>query len=152
MHVHFICTGNVYRSRLAETYFRSQANGQYETSSSGIHADANRPIYGPLSWYALRMIQNEHLIPSMTDHSTQTTRDLLDIVDLVIFMEDVHLNYAVETLQVAPAKYEVWHVTDVESVQLSPEERKNHELTVMRQTEETFEKIKKKIDELLSGL
>ena len=40
--VHFVCNGNIFRSRLAEAYAKSLGLGQLEISSSGVVA-ANYP-------------------------------------------------------------------------------------------------------------
>jgi protein-tyrosine-phosphatase len=39
MRVHFVCTGNLYRSRMAEAYLRSKAIPGLEVTSSGVLAE-----------------------------------------------------------------------------------------------------------------
>jgi protein-tyrosine-phosphatase len=52
MTIHFICTGNIYRSRLAETYCASKGVPGLFVSSSGIGTKLNRGI--PIASYAAR--------------------------------------------------------------------------------------------------
>ena len=44
MRIHFVCTGNVYRSRLAEAYCASVCDAAIQVESSGIAAGMNEDI------------------------------------------------------------------------------------------------------------
>src|SRR5215510_2640772 len=90
MHVHFVCTGNAYRSRLAEAYLRAQQLEGVSVSSSGIRARIGYRYNGPISWYALRLLQREGLLSFVSKRSRQTTRKDLCKAQLVIFMQPHH--------------------------------------------------------------
>ena len=144
MIVHFICRGNTYRSRLAETYLNSKEFPDIKATSSGIEADNN--ISGSISWYAQRIIWNERLIKYEKMVWDKTTKELLDGADLIIFLKDDIYNFCVSHLGFkGETKFEVWDIPDL------VEEGQN-EAQKMKTTEETFLKIKEKVDELILKL
>ena len=69
MTIHFICTGNIYRSRLAEAYCASKGVPGLSVSSSGIGTKLNRGI--PIASYAARVLSErglEHFAARRTNH------------------------------------------------------------------------------------
>ena len=79
MHIHFVCSGNTYRSRLAEAYLRSMdKKPNTKVSSSGIIADKSKPENGPVNWYTMRLMKRNDLIKYMSWQQTQTTQPLLE--------------------------------------------------------------------------
>ncbi len=94
IHVHFVCTGNVYRSRLAEAYLRSKKLPNVDTSSSGIKAQEGRN--GPITWYA-SIIKRNQLVEHLKNYWTQTTPQMLYEADIVVFMTDEQYHYAKNT-------------------------------------------------------
>jgi protein-tyrosine-phosphatase len=145
MHIHFVCTGNAYRSRLAEAYLRAQQLEGVSVSSSGIRARSSYHHNGPISWYALRLLAAEHLIPFMSKHARQTTRKGLSQAQLVIFMQPQHYDWVKKRYRFEPPAYEIWSVPDVHEMgeDLSTEEE------LIRATERTFEQIKAKVAQLV---
>jgi protein-tyrosine-phosphatase len=94
MTIHFICKGNTFRSRLAETYLNSKQFPNIKVISSGIEAEIND--CGPITWYAQRIIQDNNLIPFEKPVWDQTTKSMLEVGDLTIFMHQNIYDYAVK--------------------------------------------------------
>jgi protein-tyrosine-phosphatase len=151
MHIHFVCTGNAYRSRLAECYLKSKQLPGIIVSSSGTKAEKEYDKNGPISWTAMRLIQRHHLIPFLKPLSETTTEQMLAQADLIIFLKREHYDYAKEHLRYTKTNYEIWHVPDLgdfpEVEAILKDERWRIEMT-----EKTFEEIQHKIDEFVEKL
>src|SRR3990172_2322262 len=137
MIIHFVCTGNAYRSRLAEAYVNSKNLEEISAISSGIAPDTY------MSWLAIRIIQKKNLAKPASAFCQHTTDELLKKGDFTVFMEDHHYDYA-KNLGFNSDKYEIWDIPD-----LPPGIDDNERIKI---TEETFEKIKTKTDDLLKRL
>jgi protein-tyrosine-phosphatase len=141
--VHFVCTGNIYRSRMAEAYFNHLKVPGLTATSSGIYADS--PDSGPISWYSLRIIYNNWFVDGMSrDHKT-TTVEMLKQSDFVVFMEDMHLKHCKEVLGYTPEFYQVWNISDLFPSHLS-------DADIIKISEDTFAKIKINVDKLIKQL
>jgi len=151
MLVHFVCTGNAYRSRLAEAYFNARATPGWRATSSGILAHRN--LNGPITWYAARIIQREGLVPFMSHTWQQTDTDVLRAADHVVFMTEEHRAYCHEHYELGEKGAGVWSVQDVDDV-VMPEgaNRSEREAIIMRETERTYEKIVELVDQLAADL
>lgn len=137
--VHFVCTGNIYRSRMAEAYFNSLNLSGVTSISSGIYADSHDS--GPISWYSMKIIYDKYLVKGMSrDHKT-TTIGLLKKSDFVVFMEDMHFNHCKDVLGYVPEFYQIWNISD-----LFPESMGSGD--IIKISEDTFSKIKQKTNEL----
>lgn len=143
MKIHFVCSSNTYRSRLANTYLNSKEIPGIEASSSGILANEN--LLGPITWYAQRLIQNERLVRFMPLLWTHTTSQLLKNADRVIFMDESHLEYCKKHFNFFSKNYEVWNIKDM-SLDLRTEAEK------IVSSERTFKEIKSKVDNLVMRL
>lgn len=141
MLIHFICTGNVYRSRLAETYLNSKQLPNIHAISSGVFAKNNES--GPISWYTQRILQNEKLISFETPTWQQTTEELLNSATYTIFLQPLHLKYCKERFNYSSDAYEVWDIPDLDGFIDSEIER-------IQATEETYSKIRGKVDGLIN--
>jgi protein-tyrosine-phosphatase len=148
MTIHFICRGNTYRSRLAETYLNSKHLLQLKAISSGIEADIN--ISGPVGWYTQRIIQKQKLVPFEKMVWDKTTKELLGKGDFTIFMQNDIYNFCVGNLGFNSTKYEVWDIADTGDS--NPAWRSANEDEKFRITEKTFEEIKRKVEELIVRL
>ena len=152
MHIHFVCSGNVYRSRIGEAYFNSKAPEGMKATSSGIAAIENRLTFGPIVWYAMRIIFNNDLVPFMSFAQQQTTREVLEQADIVVFMQDIHYFYARDILQTEPKKSLVWNIGDVHGQDFSEMSQEDREKTIIETTEKTFSHIKNQVDRLLEDV
>lgn len=151
MKVHFVCTGNAYRSRLAEAYFNSKQLPGFTASSSGIRANYHRPANGPISEYAKVLLEKDGILRFTTVDVTQTTLDILEEQDYFVFMRQIHYDFCVGTLKFKPKQYEIWEIKDVNEV-LPEEEYTNDKDKVNRLAEETYLIIKNKTEKLIEKL
>lgn len=147
MHIHFICTGNTYRSRLAEAYLRSKNIKGVQVSSSGIKAHENRN--GPITWYAARLARKHDLTNHVTHTWIQTTPQHIRDADMVIFMDQKHYTHAKTTFGNI-GRYEIWNIPDLVDLgfvnEVPPIEE---DVKRIKATEKTFEEIKKNVDQLV---
>ena len=144
MHIHFVCTGNLYRSRLAEGYLRSKNLPGILVSSSGVEAANNTS--GPVSWYTVRLLKYFGIIKYISMVWTQTTSDVLKAPDLIIFMEPFHLDTARNKFDYSGKNFEVWGVKDIDNVL---DGNRSLEKECLEETESTFQKIREKVDDLI---
>ena len=149
MKIHFVCTGNVYRSRLAEAYLKSKQLPDVEVSSSGILAQLDYDINGPIGWVAMRILQNQKLIPYMSNMSTQTTPELLDTADLIIFMKGNHHTFSKNELGFVKENYEIWDIPDIDDL---PGFENFTDMDAITASEQTFRDIKEKVEDLVKRL
>ncbi len=140
MIIHFVCLGNIYRSRLAETYLNSKQLPNVTTISSGINAadNNNRPI----SWLTQRLYEVNKLVPFQKSFWAQTSKELLYTADLTIFFAEEYHQYCVDNFGYDSNDFEVWEIEDLDV------NMKEH-MEKIKKTEETFEQIKKKVDDLI---
>jgi protein-tyrosine-phosphatase len=155
MHIHFVCSGNAYRSRLAEAYLKSKLGSkEIKVSSSGIAARLHKFGNGPICWYAMRLIKHHNLIEFMSWQEQQTTKEILSGVDLLICMRQEHLDFCQNELGYI-GKFEMWNIPDLDemddfipSLQPGLETDINH----INLTEQTFKLIAEKVDDLVKQL
>lgn len=150
-HVHFVCSGNAYRSRLAEAYLRSKKLPNITVSSSGIEAKKHYSENGPITWYAMRLLKRHDLIPHAKPMSTQTTSRHLSNADIVIFMTDEQHKFAKEKLKFDKNSFEIWHIDDIDDADFFGT-KDDTDLRHIEHSELTFTEIKKKVDELASKI
>lgn len=150
-HVHFVCTGNAYRSRLAEAYLRSKKLPDVEVSSSGVEANKHYIENGPISWYAARLIKRHNLIPHTKSMSTQTTPQHLDVADIVVFMTDKQYQHAKSKFKFKKDTFEIWNIPDIDDADFFGTER-DSDMMRIQHSEKTFVQIKEKVDNLAKRL
>lgn len=146
MIVHFICRGNTYRSRLAEVYLSSKKLSNIQVFSSGIEADNN--ISGPITWYAQKIIQQQNLVSFEKMVWDKTTRELLEKADFTIFMHKDIYDFCVNNLGFNSNNFEVWDIPDANEIEADWKTAGQEERVKI--TENFFEEIKKKIEELIA--
>jgi protein-tyrosine-phosphatase len=142
MKIHFVCTGNTFRSRLAEAYLNSKKIPGLIVSSSGV--EANKDINGPINWYTGRIIEHEGLTGFEKDTWTQTTHEILEGQDLVIFMQQWHFDQSVARFGFTGKNYEIWDIQDTVRTTTKPDEA-----TILF-TNGVYKNIVKKVDDLIS--
>lgn len=108
--IHFVCRGNIYRSRLAEAYLKSFQNPKWVISSSGIDAEKQKTIHTS-PWAEATAIQNG-IAQWLTGTNTKTVQADLDDSDLIVFMSDDVYRDVQKTYTFNEDKSLVWHVKD----------------------------------------
>jgi protein-tyrosine-phosphatase len=141
MTIHFICTGNIYRSRLAEAYCASKGVPGLRVLSSGIATGLNQGI--PIASYAERVLHQHHLQRFATRSWRQTTAELIQASDVVVFMEREQYHFCMAWLDLGRQAIEIWDIPDVS--QVSPAERQ-------QEAEQTFRLIRRRTDTMLAAL
>ena len=116
VHIHFICRGNVYRSRLAEAYAKSllKDNSDIEISSSGI--EAKHALNGDVDIDAVKALEADNLKKHLVPSWQQTTQDLIDSLDLLVFMNDSVYDDASKLFNLPKDKCVTWHIKDVDNI------------------------------------
>lgn len=147
MNIHFICSSNVYRSRLAEAYLKSKNLEGISASSSGTNAHMN--CCGPICWEAQWILETYGLTKFTSLTWTQTTQEVLEIADRLILMENYHLEYITKNLGYRGKNYEIWNIPDMDELHTDTEEEV---LDMIRKSKETFMLIREKVDNLVSYL
>ena len=145
MSIHFVCTGNIYRSRIAEAYLRSKKIPGLLVSSSGTQAFVQHR--GSITWYAQRLLFRHNLIPHMSNEGKETTNKYLLEADIVIFFCKSNYEYCRSRFH-NPKKYEIWEVPDLDDADLNgkPLDIKR-EAEIIKNSENIFIMIKKKVDD-----
>lgn len=142
MNIHFVCTNNTFRSRMAEAYFNSLDIKNWKASSSGIEAGEDHE--GSIAWDTKEILIKHNLIEFTSLSWIQTTKNLIEKSQRVIFMEDIHKKFCEEQLGCVLPKHEIWNIPDTDI--------NKERTTVLLESEATFQIIKKLIDEMVLGL
>ena len=142
MRIHFVCTGNVYRSRLAEAYCISRCVPGIHVSSSGIAAGANGDA--PISPYAVDELNKYGLLSHAAKSWQPTTAALVKMSDVLILMESEHHRFCANWIEPARQRVEVWEIEDI----IGPCSPK----AIAETVERTFKTIRHRTDALLGSL
>jgi protein-tyrosine-phosphatase len=127
---------------MAEAYLKSKNIPNLEISSSGIHA--NRDKNGTVAGYTITILKNHHISEYLSPTWQQTTKELLEGQDLVIFMHKNHEAFCLNELHANVPKYITWDIPDIpDSLKVS-----EHLLEINERAEKDFQKIKDNIDKL----
>lgn len=139
--IHFICTGNIYRSRLAEAYCASKRIPGVHVFSSGIAAgrDGNALI----SPYAAEALSRCGLRGYAAERWQRTTASLVQVSDVIVFMEPEHHRFCEGWIEVTRQRIEVWGIEDIGPMDASK---------IPAKVELTFQLIRQRIDSLLNDL
>lgn len=139
MKIHFVCTGNVYRSRLAEAYCASRCVPGIRVSSSGIAAGRNGDA--PISPYAADVLALHGLESYAAARWQRTTEDLVQASDVLVFMESEHRRFCENWIDPTRQRIEVWEIEDVGPVEASE---------IAKNVQRTFGIICQRTDALLT--
>lgn len=138
----FLCTGNYYRSRMAEELFNfwaELANIPWEAYSAGLREDMSKsPNEGPISKHAVRMLASDgYPISSSDRYPRSVSEEELDANDIIICM---HRTEHEPMLHKRFPEYDgttmYWEVPDVQYVD----------------PEVAFKRVKREIRQLISIL
>jgi protein-tyrosine-phosphatase len=141
MRIHFVCTGNIYRSRLAEAYCTSRCGRGIHVLSSGIGAGLNGGA--AISPYAAEILAHYALASYTAAHWQRTTAALVHASDVLVFMEEEHRRYCEEWIEPTRQRIEVWGVEDIGAIEASE---------ITSKVDHTFRMIRQKTDSLLAAL
>jgi len=141
MRIHFICTGNIYRSRLAEAYCASCCSPGVQVLSSGIAAGSKGNV--PISPYAADILTDYSLTSYAAPHWQRTTASLVHASDVLVFMETEHRRFCQEWIEPARQRIEVWEIEDVGPMKASE---------IADEVQRTFAIIRQRTDALLAAL
>jgi protein-tyrosine-phosphatase len=141
MRIHFVCTGNIYRSRLAEAYCASRCGSEVHVFSSGIEAGRNGAA--AISSYAADILADYALTSFASPRWQRTTAALVHASDVLVFMEEEHRRFCEEWIEPKRQRIEVWEVEDVGAIDAAE---------ITRRVESTFRIIRRKTDSLLTTL
>jgi protein-tyrosine-phosphatase len=141
MTIHFVCTGNIYRSRLAEAYFASRCARGARVFSSGIAAGANGNA--PISPFAANELAKYGLTSFAAGSWQQTTEALVNACDVLVFMESEHYRFCENWINPARQRIEVWGIKDIGPIAAE---------AIPEEVGQTFMFIRQRTDVLLSSL
>ena len=141
MTIHFVCTGNIYRSRLAEAYCASKGVPGLRVLSSGIGTSLHRGT--PIAPYAASILGERGLKRFAAPSWQQTTAALVRASNVLVFMEREHYRFCEDWLDPVRQWVEIWDIPDVGPVDAS---------RIMANVEQTFEMIRQQTDALLTAL
>lgn len=148
--IHFVCRGNVYRSRLAAAYFETLDDGRFKVTSSGIATiEAEAKSFSPLAKPTAKKYGLSH---ELDRPKLQTTDKLLSDADVIIFMNKDVYDDARKEFDFDNRKCLVWHVSDFnfKRMQHLLEQHDNNQL--LGAVAPTFRHIKKLCDDLYTYL
>lgn len=139
--IHFVCTGNIYRSRLAEAYCASKCIRGLRVLSSGIAAgrDGNALI----SPYAAEALARCELSGYAAPGWQRTSEALVKASDVLVFMETEHYRFCEGWVEPARQRIDVWEIEDIGPMELAK---------IPAKVERTFALIRERTDRLLRDL
>ena len=141
MRIHFVCTGNIYRSRLAEAYCNSRGVPGIRVFSSGIRAGLEEDV--PISPYAADVLTRYGLDRYAAAHWQRTSAELVRASDVLVFMESEHHRVCEKWIEATRQRIEVWEIEDVGPIDPAK---------IPSKVERTFGMIRQRIDTLLAVL
>lgn len=142
-HIHFVCRGNVYRSRLALLYALKNYTGSHLTfSCSGIEAEKYYPDVHAISPLIRNVASHYGLDLRQSPRRIQATDELLEQADLIVFMHPDVLRDAKKAFNFNIHKSQSWDISDWDD----PANKHRAQDWI---AEETYQKIMKCVDELI---
>ena len=141
MRIHFVCAGNIYRSRLAEAYCNSRSVPGINVSSSGIRAGLDGDV--PISPYAADVLTRYGLSRYAAARWQRTSAELVRASDVLVFMESEHHRYCENWIEAMRQRIEVWEIEDVGPIDAAE---------IANKVERTFGIIRQRVDTLLNDL
>lgn len=147
MRIHFICRGNGFRSRMAETYLNSLKLNNVVAVSSGTVADKYRSENDPISRLAKVVLSKHGLLELAKKQCDQLTQSRIEPNDTIICMNERIFNESKELVDLSNDVI-VWHVDDVdEYFPVRPQDQE-----IDQYGEQVFQSIKNKVDTMIKQL
>lgn len=147
--IHFVCLGNAFRSRLAEAYAKSLELDGFEFSSSGIAAHL---FEQRLPKHAEIPARKHQILSRMSSGQHQTTNEILEEQDLIIFMKPDVLKEANKLFKVDERKVIEWNVDDLWQAMAKKRLKDPDTERALRLSFELFDKIKAHVDALADDI
>jgi protein-tyrosine phosphatase len=115
----FLCTGNFYRSRFAETFFNHRAAAAglgWRAESRGLATQLNDPVWGPISPHTLRRLEACGIACPEPRWPASCEACDLERADRIIALKELEHRPLLERQFPALAgRVEYWHVNDLDS-------------------------------------
>src|SRR5688500_6660253 len=109
--IHFVCRGNIYRSRLAEAIVLNLRNPKVVVSSSGISIEDNPGItIAPYAAYAAGHYKVDDVL---VRNKTQTSNSELRSADIIVFLSEDVYEDAKKLYHLNSDKCVIWNVQDM---------------------------------------
>lgn len=105
MRVLFICTGNSFRSPVAEALTRKHHPG-LEVESAGTDATDH------IAENAKQLLREENSLQYVKPSPDQVSQRAIDEADRVVVMMPEHREYLLDNFDVDPGSIEVWNIRD----------------------------------------
>ncbi len=146
MTIHFVCTSNVFRSRLAQAYLASKNIPDLNVYSSGL--DAKEDLCGVICWVAQWLIELYHLIPYASKAWNQTTKEMLKKADLIVFMNNGNFISAEKRYPLNNKAYLIWDIPDLDDLQ---NDNENEIIQKVRESKRIYSQITQNVDDLIKS-
>ena len=111
MTIHFVCTSNICRCRLAEAYCASRAVPELRVFPSGIGTALNGGV--AIAPYAAHVLREFGLERFAAPSWQQTTAVLVRVSDVLVFMEREHHCFCENWIDPIRHKTEIWDIPDI---------------------------------------
>ena len=105
MEILFVCTGNSFRSPVAEALTKKY-KPELDVSSAGT---APATLIAP---NGKKLLEKENARKLVKDHPQPLTAELVQSADRIIVMQEEHANFIRNTLQIDSHKIENWDIED----------------------------------------
>jgi protein-tyrosine-phosphatase len=141
INIHFVCTGNIYRSRMAEAYCNSKGISGLRVTSSGIAA--GRDGDAAISPWAAGILERFGLKSYAAANWQKTTEALIQGNEVLVFMESEHQQFCGAWVDPGRHRVEVWEIEDIGPMDIG---------RIPEKVERTFAMIRERTDALLRTL
>lgn len=149
MIVHFVCSGNTFRSRLAEAYLKSLHIPSVEVISSGARAmnDKQHQIMPS----TVLLLKKYGIASYASKHKTLLTQARIDMSDVVICVNRAVYHQCLEAGINLPSHTYIWDVADINHYSAAEQDMLDHG-EIPKNAQETFQKIKQHVNEFVAFL